>query len=90
MATSARFRDLTYGELAVCLKAKRRGDTNVASLEDIEVLYRHQGNFTIAILKRNNRIKVGVAKRVPTDKCNDVRAMELALYRAIGNAAGGW
>ena len=90
MVTSARFRALSYNELAVLLKARRRGDTNIATFEDIEILYRHQGNFTIAILRRNNRIKVGVTKRVPTDKCNDVRATELALYRAIGNAAGGW
>ncbi len=90
MVTSAKFRALSYNELAVLLKARRRGDTNIGTFEDIEILYRHQGNFTIAILKRYNRIKVGIAKRNPIDHQNDGAARELALYRAIGNKAGGW
>ena len=90
MVTSARFRYLDYDELAVLLKARGRGDTNIDTFEDIEIPYRHQGNFTIAILKRYNRIKVGIAKHNPIDPQNDGAARELALYRAIGNPAGGW
>ena len=50
---------------------------------DAKVEFEHEGNFTIAIVKKRRVVKVGVAKKSPLDENIPQRGEQIALYRAL-------
>ena len=50
---------------------------------DAKVEFEHDGNFTIAVVKKKRVQAVGVAKKSPNDPFVPDRGEQIALYRAL-------
>lgn len=86
------FRVLTDSEKQAVKKARKRivregpspAVDEISNVENVRVFYQHDSNFTTAIVRLSKkRIAVGVAKRNPNDKADELIGETIALTRAL-------